>query len=79
MWGGWLNLEFSQGKIKHLGWTIKTIIVKVAKADPLTGFPQVKFGLLLLLSYDYAVEQLSVLLYFSRYFVIKMTIINMNL
>ena len=24
-WGGWLNLEFSQGKIKHLGWTIKTI------------------------------------------------------
>ena len=25
VWGGWLNLEFSQGKIKHLGWTIKTI------------------------------------------------------
>ena len=25
VWGGWLNLEFSQGKIKYLGWTIKTI------------------------------------------------------
>ena len=23
MWGGWLNLEFSQGKIKHLGWTFE--------------------------------------------------------